>query len=265
MSIFISIPLLANCLDSLERHIWGVKPGVTIQGEDMGGLLPEEVRGVVEHMAVRYQKLPSEPELDKKTGEIIPEENGSIVNIEGNIAQIKEAQEGEALDLETFLIYPQYTREDIEAAKEMFGTYETWINGSQQRHSNIALAAGAINNTLLWPDEIFSFNEVVGPRSAARGYLPAPIIIMGKTELDYGGGVCQVSSTVFNAAEMAGLQILEHHAHSKAIYYVPEGRDAAVTYGYLDLKFENTLEAPIIMKAGLSGNKVWVNILGRKI
>lgn len=146
----------------------------------------------------------------------------------------------------------------------MIGSYQTWIGGSKERHSNITRAAKALNNTLVYEGAIFSFNDVVGPRTEARGYLPAPVIISGSMEIDYGGGVCQVSSTLFNAADQAGLKVIERHVHSRPVRYVPEGRDAAVAYNALDLKLKNCLDSPVIIKAGLSGNSLWVNILGRK-
>ncbi len=242
----------------------GVKPGVTVNGEDVGRLLPEEVRAYVEYLAIRYQKMPCEPRLDKNTGKIISEENGCIISLEDNIEQIRSAREGDKLQLIIIPVYPEYTRDDIEASKHIIGAYETWVGGSEERHKNINLAANAINNTLVWPGEVFSFNNVVGPRSLARGYLPAPIIMLGHSELDFGGGVCQVSSTLFNAAESAGVEIIERHMHSEPIHYVPMGKDAAVSYGYLDLRFKNTRNSPIIIKAGVAGSKVWVNILGRE-
>jgi hypothetical protein len=76
LSLFISLPLLASGLDKLDRYLYGVKPGVTVNGEEVGGLLPEEVIRLVEHLAIRHQKVPSEPALDRNSGEIIPEVEG---------------------------------------------------------------------------------------------------------------------------------------------------------------------------------------------
>ncbi len=264
LGLFISLPLLTSWLDSLDRYLLGVKPGVTINGEDVGGLLPEEVTALVENLAIRYQKVPIEPGLDKQSGEIIAEEKGCIISLEENIEQIMSAREGEQVHLIITPVYPQYSGHDIEEAKHLVGAYTTWVSGSEERHSNIRLAVNAINNTLLWPGEVFSFNTVVGPRGMAQGYLPAPIIMQGQSEMGFGGGVCQVSSTLFNAVESAGAEIIERHQHSKRVHYVPMGKDATVTYGYLDFRFKNTLQGPIIIKAGISGGKVWVNILGRE-
>ena len=263
MSLFISLPLLASGLDKLDRYLYGVKPGVSINGEEVGGLLPEEVVRLVEQLAIRHQKVPSEPALDQKTGEIIPEMKGCIIDVEYNVQKILEATAGEKLKLRVIPVYPKHSGTEIEEIRHIVGSYSTWISGSVQRQSNINLAVKAINNTLLWPGEVFSFNGIVGPRTMLRGYQAAPIIIMGHTAMDFGGGVCQVASTVYNAATAAGLAIVERHQHSKPIHYVPEGKDATVNYGYLDLKFRNSFKTPVIVKVGVAGNQVWVNILGR--
>lgn len=265
MSLFISLPLLVNGLDKLDRYLYGVKPGVSVNGEEVGGMLPEEVMRLVENLAIRQQKVPREPALDQNTGEIVPEVQGCIIDVEYNVRQILKAEAGTRLKLKVIPVYPEHKGAEIEEIKQVIGSYSTWISGSAQRQSNISLAVQAINNTLLWPGEVFSFNGAVGPRTMLRGYQPAPIIMMGHIEMDFGGGVCQAASTVYNAAETAGLEIIERHQHSKTIHYVPKGKDAAVNYGYLDLKFRNSLNTPIIVKAGVAGNQVWVNILGREL
>ncbi len=255
---------MASGLDKLDRYLYGVKPGVVINGEKVGGMLPEEVTRLVEHWAIRHQKVPVEPSLDQGTGEIIPEVNGCIIDVKYNVQQILSAVPEEELELKVIQVYPQHKAREIAESQQIIGSYSTWISGSAQRRSNINLAVKAINNRLLWPEEVFSFNGIVGPRTMIRVYQPAPIIIMGHTAMDFGGGVCQVASTIFNAAEAAGLEIIERHQHSRAIHYVPEGRDATVNYGYLDLRFKNNGKSPIIIKAGIAGNQVWVNILGRE-
>jgi vancomycin resistance protein YoaR len=264
LSLFISLPLLASGLDKLDRYLYGVKPGVTVNGEEVGGLLLEEVIRLVEHLAIRHQKVPSEPALDRNSGEIIPEVEGYIIDVEYNVQQILAAEAGERLKLKVIPVYPKHRGAEIEEIKDIIASYSTWISGSAQRQSNIQLAVKAINNTLLWPGELFSFNEVVGPRTMLRGYQPAPIIMMGHMEMDFGGGVCQVASTLYNAAAAADLTIIERHQHSRPVHYVPKGKDATVNYGYLDLKFKNNLNTPLIVKAWVGGNQVWVNILGRE-
>jgi len=263
ITFFVSISLLTAWLDSLERKMYGVKPGVTMAGENFGGLLPAEVRAAVEELAIRYQKLAQEPYIDKKTGEIIKGEKGYVIDVEGSVKKIFAAGEGQSLEPVITVIYPRYTAESLQNAENnSLSYYYTWFRGSYERYTNISLAVAGINNTVVWPSEVFSFNDVVGPRTPERGYLPAPVILMGASNFDYGGGVCQVASTLYNAVLEAGLEIVERHPHSKRVSYVPAGKDATVDYGNLDLKFANNSQGPIIIKSGLTKGKVWVQIMG---
>lgn len=119
-------------------------------------------------------------------------------------------------------------------------TFETAFNPRETaRVDNILLAAGAIDGTLLAPGEVFSFNEVVGPRTFERGYQDAPVIINGKLVPDVGGGVCQVSSTLHVAFLMTGMERVAARNHSIPISYLPMGWDAAVAGDWLDLRYRN--------------------------
>lgn len=262
LSFFISIPLLANWADQVERHFFGVAPGVTIAGQDYSGMLPEEVATEIEYLALRYQRLPREPYLDKKTGQIIKEATGVVIDVTGSVNKVLNASENQHLELDTITIYPQYTWRDIASATQKLGSYESWISGSYQRYSNIVLASTCLNNTVVWPGNEFSFNETVGPRTAERGFMPAPVILMGSRDMDYGGGVCQVSSTLYNSVLASGLKIIERHQHSLPVHYIPPGRDAAVAYDNLDFRFRNTGAGLVIVKSGVSKGKVWVQIWG---
>lgn len=264
MTFFISIPLLANWVDRVERHFYGVPPGVIMGEQDFSGMLPEEVTGAVEYLAIKYQKLPREPYLDKKTGQMVAEAAGLIVDVPASVKKILNAAEGQHLKLETIKVYPQYTRRDLENANHKLASYDSWIGGNYQRYANITLASSCLNNTVVWPGEVFSFNETVGPRTPERGFMPAPVILMGARELDYGGGVCQLSSTLYNTVLASGLKISERHQHSLPVHYVPAGRDAAVAYSYMDLRFKNTSSSLVIIKSGVNRGKVWVQLWGEE-
>ncbi len=121
-------------------------------------------------------------------------------------------------------------------------SYSTQIkDNSAGRLTNIRLTFDIINDTVINPNETFSFNEIVGKPTAERGYQEAKIIIDHKTETGIGGGNCQVSSTLYNAVlAVPTLTVVERHEHGKDVTYVPEGKDAAVSYGSLDFKFKNT-------------------------
>ncbi len=262
VTFFISLTIVSSWVEQLERDHIGVKKGVCIEGVQVERLLPGELREVVEEMAIQYQKLPKEPSLDRQTSAIIPEEAGIIIDMEGSINRILTAGEGEQVQLLRREVQPRYRKESLEKVQQRLGTYATGFHGSGERYKNISVACGSINNTVLWPGEEFSFNETTGPRTAERGYLPAPIIISGSFDIGYGGGVCQVSSTLYNAALKAHLAIVERHAHSKPIHYVPPGKDATVSYGDQDLRFRNNREGPLIIKASLYRGMVSAEIWG---
>lgn len=133
-------------------------------------------------------------------------------------------------------------------------------DATKARAHNISLASKAINKKTVQPGAVFSFNDAVGPTNKDRGYMLGRIFINGKDSKGYGGGVCQVSSTLFNAAELAGLEVTERHEHSKAVGYVKSGRDATTSYGGKDFKFTNNMPFAVRINSAVSGEKLTVSI-----
>jgi vancomycin resistance protein YoaR len=140
------------------------------------------------------------------------------------------------------------------------GTYTTSVAGTTNRLDNVALGSALLNNSLIAPGKIFSVNATTGERTAAKGFKMAPTIINGKLEDSVGGGMCQVSTTVFNAAFVAGLQIVERHNHELYISHYPLGRDATVSYGSYDLKFRNDTPNWILLKTDFTGWSLTVSL-----
>lgn len=263
MAFFCSLTVLSSWVDKLERDAFGVKAGVKLEGVEVERLLPEELEEVVRGIALPHQKLPVEPRLDKDTGQVIREEAGATVDIEATVAQLRACSPGQNVELVKIPLPTLHTSAEIlDAQKSIIGSYSTWFHGSAARYQNIATAMRGVNNTLIWPDQLFSFNEVVGPRTPERGYLPAPVILNGGMDVGYGGGVCQVSSTLYNAALAANLQVVERHGHSKPVHSVPEGRDATVDYGGVDLKFRNNRSTPVIIRAYLNNGRLYIELRG---
>lgn len=262
MTFFISLTIVSSWVEKMERDHLGVKKGVTIEGVQAERLLPGELREVVEEMAIREQKLPVEPSIDKQTAAIISEKSGVIIDVEQSVNRTLAAAEGEQIKLLRLEVKPRYKKESLEQVKQCLGSYATGFHGSGERYKNISTACFSINHTILWPGQVFSFNETTGPRTPERGYLPAPVIMGGSFGMDYGGGVCQVSSTLYNAALKAHLPIVERHAHSKPIHYVPPGKDATVSYGDQDLRFRNNRAGPLIIKASMYRGRISAEIWG---
>lgn len=158
--------------------------------------------------------------------------------------------------------YPKVDSELLEHIRSMrIGRYVTSFNSqNKNRANNIALAANAINNYVVFPGETFSFNKVVGKRTVARGYLRAKVIVRGEFSEDIGGGICQVSSTLFNAVDNAGMQIVERFSHSRSVHYIPPGRDATVSWYGPDFEFKNKYNEPVLIRARTLGNLLIVNL-----
>ena len=170
-----------------------------------------------------------------------------------------------AIDLPVKIQSPRVTSESLSYINDLLGIYTTQFNaGNKNRSQNIVLSSKAINGTVLMPSETFSFNERVGPRSGARGYLDAPVIFKGELVEGLGGGVCQVSSTIYNSALISNLKIVERVNHSIPSTYVPKGLDATVSYGVLDFKFQNTFSQPIYIESTVHGNQLTIKIYGLK-
>lgn len=199
--------------------------------------------------------------------EIIVEEDmdGLKVNIEKTIDNIKENVENGIFDNEIVVevVNPDIKKEDLQEINTVLGSYSTTVTGPVTgRHTNIRLATERTSDVLLMPGETFSYNEHTGLRSAENGYKYAPVIVQGVLQEGLGGGVCQVSSTLFNATLYAGLEYVNLRNHSIPSGYVDMGRDAVVSDTGLDFVFKNNLDHPIYIKNYMSGNVITCKIYG---
>ena len=141
-------------------------------------------------------------------------------------------------------------------------SYTTIYGGIPNRIHNVDLVAHLVDDTLIAPDATFSFNGTTGDRSAAKGFLEAPVIVNGEVTTGLGGGVCQVSTTVFNAAFEAGLKITDRTNHALYISHYPQGRDATVDYPDVDLKFVNDTGNWLLLRTFVGSSSLTVNLYG---
>ncbi|MGJ0845808.1 VanW family protein [Tissierella praeacuta] len=183
--------------------------------------------------------------------------NELIEKIDKNIYELKD------IEIPVEDVQPRLTKQLLSRINGVIGEFSTSFKGSGSgRVENIRLSARAISNKLILPGEEFSYNNATGPRSANSGYKEANVIIGGELTPGLGGGVCQTSTTMYNSLLLADLTILERHSHSIPANYVPYGQDAAVSYGYLDLKFRNDFDFPIYTYAKVVSDRVYVYIYG---
>lgn len=199
---------------------------------------------------------------------VIDEVNGKKINIEKTLNAVKESikfdkHDDVALTAETAV--PKVTKEKLNSVNTLLGEFSTTFNsGVYGRSENIRLATSSINDVLLEPEEVLSFNDSTGMRNPKNGYKSAPVIINGEIEQGLGGGVCQVSSTLFNAGALSGLKIVERSNHSIPSSYVALGRDAVVDYGNLDLKIQNDFKNPVYFVSDVVGNKIIIKVYGNR-
>jgi vancomycin resistance protein YoaR len=162
-------------------------------------------------------------------------------------------------------VLPAIVSKDLADIDRVIAIYTTQFDpGNQNRVQNVTLAAKSINNILVKPEEVLSFNAYVGLRLAEYGYKEAPVFIEGKLVPDWGGGVCQVSSTLYNAVLLADMGIVERTSHFRPPGYVPLGQDATVADNLLDFKFKNTSPYNIYINSEVSDSQVTIYVLGKR-
>ena len=165
----------------------------------------------------------------------------------------------------TLSVKPRYSYDDLSKINTILGSFETYFNtNNYNRSDNIKLAASATSNILLEKGEVFSFNSYIQKSHISKYLKEAPVIINGKSEKGIGGGMCQVSSTIYNAALYSGMKIINVKNHSIPSPYIEKGRDATVSRGIIDLKFSNKFDSPVFIYNQIVYNKLICTIYGNE-
>lgn len=212
-------------------------------------------------------KEPKDAYVEKNPTVVHPEVNGVDFKISIEEAKKLLEEDKEEYTIPLKITKPKKTINNLgeEAFPDLLATFSTRFDGSNyNRNTNIKLAAQKVNGTVILPGEKFSFNTIVGSRTIEAGFKEGTAYIGGKVVPDVGGGVCQVSSTIYNTALLANLQIVERSNHMFTTGYVAASRDATVYYGSLDFIFKNSRKYPIKMVASANGGVCKVSIYGIK-
>ncbi|GHV17577.1 hypothetical protein FACS189425_04130 [Clostridia bacterium] len=219
------------------------------------------------------KRVPTEPVDAKVYSEngdavYVPQKNG----IEFDVSSLKAALESESMDGEVIVPISvrlaEVTEEVLRARlfKDVLAEYTTKYDGSIiGRTQNVKMAANNINGTMILPGQNFSFNRTVGERTYAAGFADGRVFSGGQVIDGVGGGICQVSSTLYSVVLFANLEVVERHNHTFAITYAPLGQDATVAYGALDFVFKNDTAFPIKVVTTMGGGSLNVKILGTKL
>lgn len=202
---------------------------------------------------------------------IVDGANGIEINITDSIAAVESYISTEwngsdaEIELAAKIVEPRGTKEELAKVQDLLGGYTTnYKDSNANRCENISIAASKIDGTVLYPGEELSVAETIGPLTGANGYKLAGAYENGQVVESYGGGVCQVSTTLYNAVILAELEITERFNHSMVVSYVPQSQDAAIAGDYKDLKFVNNQESPIYIEGYTVGKNVYFNVYGEE-
>lgn len=225
--------IIINLLNKIEKEVNQNEKNASIKGIKSSNIL---INNHIKGKKLNKEKLHKDILIEIKN------KDNNIIN-----AEVKE-------------VSPIITKEELSTINAIISSYETKYSITEgERAYNIGLATKAISGTLIMPGETFSFNKIVGKRTPERGYKQAPIIIDNKLEKGDGGGVCQVSTTLYNAVIRSNIMSLERSNHTLAPLYIQPGFDATVSES-IDYKFKNTLKYPIYIEGMTSNGKVKFNI-----
>lgn len=202
---------------------------------------------------------------------IIDGKDGIDVDVEKSVEAIQEYLKNEwtggsaTIELATEVTKPQGTKEELSKVKDLLGSFHTdFSSSSAGRAQNVRNGAEKINGSVIYPGEQFSVYEAVSPFEAENGYELAGSYENGTTVQSYGGGICQVSTTLYNAVILSELQVDERFNHSMIVTYVKPSMDAAIAGTYKDLKFTNNTDAPIYIEGYTNGGQIYFNIFGEE-
>ncbi len=208
--------------------------------------------------------LPVDAQFDKETGKIIGGTLGFMFDVEDATDALSNAEYGETVQIPFQWVEPEHTLEELQESlfRDQLATYTTRAGWDSDRNVNLRLACEAINGLVMNPGDTFSYNETLGQRTPEKGYRPGASYVGGETVYDYGGGICQVSSTLYYCTVVSDLEIIERDCHGYASSYIPLSMDATVFWGGIDFKFRNNSEYPIRIDAKADGGNVTVSIMG---
>jgi len=243
---------------SLER-------GVPVEVEYMPPVFQEfRLAAELEKLWQKTRVLPTPAMYDRETRTISQDIHGVTFDFVEAMELLRDADVGQTVIINMVDVVPDMTKEYMESFLfvDIIGEETTRVAGTADRLHNITLASGAIHGYVVEPGEEFSFNRAVGPRTKERDFRMATVIIAGVFTQGIGGGICQVSSTLYSAIMDTDLLITERRPHRLPITYLPSGRDATVAWGAIDFRFVNNTDRPVRIDFELENRRLTARVEG---
>jgi vancomycin resistance protein YoaR len=240
-----------------------ISAGVKLGDYSLTGVAKGDLYRQLVLLSPKFYQPPDNAHKQAETLKIVAEHPGKELDIEQTQQRILRAKNGETVEPALKTIQPLITTHDLEMAvplnAKQIGHFTTPILDTKpDRVENIKVTAQLLNNTVIEPGQEFSFNRIVGIPTQAKGFKLGTVFgDGGELKQELGGGMCQISSTLYNVALDHGMEIMERHAHSRPVPYVAPGRDATI-YDDKDLRFRNTTAQPILIKSWVSGGTAHV-------
>lgn len=236
-------------------------------------LTKSQVKEVLQEKGDDFVTHAKDASLIRQNGKFIvkKEQEGQSLDIDSTVSRLKKYVKtkwnGEDTRIKVSVLKeePEHTAEELKSIKDKLGTYSTDYSGSNDnRKQNIARAAALLNGIILYPGEVISVQNTIGPIDDSNGYALAGSYLDGKVVDSFGGGVCQVSTTLYNAVIRAELEIVERHNHTMTVHYVPLSSDAAIATGSMDFQFKNNKKTPIYIATDADGSNLYMSIYGKE-
>lgn len=231
-----------------------------------------KINKTIEDYAARYKKDAVEADAifdsSTRTFTFTEEENGTYIDAGLLVSQIKSKvkdNDFSPLEVDSEVIYPHVKLSDLQNNMGRVAAYETIADDNENRNVNIQLMCDAVDGLEIKPGQVLSINELVGKRTEAKGFKAAPAIVDGLAQDDIGGGICQLAGTLYNAALLADMEIVERVNHTWPSNYLPIGQDSTLNWDDKDLKIKNTTEYSLFISARLENQKVKVSIYGKPL
>ena len=207
---------------------------------------------------------PVDAVMDPKTFEVSAHSYGYTFDLDSCKQFVSTAEFGQSFEVPFTRVEPQTRKETLDAIlfKDTLAQYTAYNGSSTARNNNLKLACAAVNGKVLLPGEVFDYNATLGERTKEKGYMEAATYINGDTIMDIGGGICQVSSTIYYCALLSDMEIVTRYNHGYISSYVPYGMDATVSWGGPEFRFKNTSDYPIRIEATSNYGNVTVKLVG---
>lgn len=257
-----SIPRSPSPFSSLQKEE-RIPAGVKLGDYSLANVAKGDLHRQLTLLSPKFYQQPKNAHKQAESLTIVAEHPGKELDIEQTQQRILRAKTGETVEPAFKTIQPLITTHDLETSApvnaKQIGHFSTPILDTQpDRVENIKVTAQLLNNTVIEPGQEFSFNRIVGIPTQAKGFKLGTVFgDGGELKQELGGGMCQISSTLYNVALDHGMEIVERHPHSKPVSYIAPGRDATI-YDDKDLRFRNTSAQPILIKSWVSGGTAHV-------